>query len=174
MKSEPVHSEQDEDSFGSAFQLDDRVVPAGIHCGYNRAMSTRVLLVNNAVHRHLFKPTWHWRTHLKGIETQSVHLPSGDRPPDLAAFSHIILTGSEASILDPKPWFETESALIREAVDRGIPILGSCFGHQMLVYSLAGPQFLQASKPPEVGWANIEMTGSTIVFCTETGAPLLM
>jgi GMP synthase-like glutamine amidotransferase len=127
-------------------------------------MAIRVLLVNNAVHRFLFRPTWHWKAHLKGVETQSVNLPSGSKPPDLAGFTHIILTGSEASILDSKPWFETEAKLIREAVDRGIPILGSCFGHQMLVYALAGQQFLQASSPPEVGWADIEMTGSDLLF----------
>ena len=127
-------------------------------------MSTRVLLVNNAMHRHLFKPAWHWKTHLKEIETQTVNLPSGRSAPDLAEFTHIILTGSEASLLEPKPWVETEAALIREAVERDIPILGSCFGHQMLVYALAGPQFVQASNPPEVGWANIEMTGSDPLF----------
>ncbi len=127
-------------------------------------MAIRMLLVDNAVHRHLFKPTWHWKAHLKGIETQVINLPSGRTPPDLANFTHIILTGSEASIVEPKPWFEAEVALIREAVDRNIPILGSCFGHQMLVYALSGQQFVQVSNPPEVGWADVEMTGSDPLF----------
>lgn len=139
-------------------------MPGSNPCSYTGTMSIRVLLVNNAVHRYLFKPTWHWKTHLKGVETQTVNLPSGGIPPNLEGFTHIILTGSEASILDPKPWFETEATLIREAVDRGIPVLGSCFGHQMLVYALAGPQFVRVSNPPEVGWADIEMTGSDRLF----------
>ena len=133
-------------------------------CSYNQAMATRLLLVDNAMHRHLFKPTWHWKSHLKGIETRVVNLPSGQKPPDLTAFTHIILTGSEASIVNPKPWFETDAKLIREAIDLDIPILGSCFGHQMLVYALSGPQFVQTSNPPEVGWANIEMTGADPLF----------
>lgn len=127
-------------------------------------MSTRVLIIDNAVHRFLFKPSWHWKAHLKGIETKIVNIPSGKKTPNLDAVTHIILTGSEASILEPKPWFDTEAALIRDAVDRGIPILGSCFGHQMLVYALTGPRFLQQSNPPEVGWADIEMTGSDPLF----------
>ena len=127
-------------------------------------MSPRVLIIDNAVHRFLFKPSWHWKAHLKGIETKTVNIPSGKKIPNLDAFTHILFTGSEASILEPKLWFDTEAKLIREAVDRGIPILGSCFGHQMLVYALAGPEFLQQSNPPEVGWADIEMTGSDPLF----------
>ena len=127
-------------------------------------MSIRILIIDNAIHRFLFKPTWHWKAYLKGIETCTVNVPAGQKIPDLGAFTHIILTGSEASILEPKPWFETEAKLIRDAIERGIPILGSCFGHQMLVYALAGPEFLQRSNPPEVGWADIEMTGSDPLF----------
>lgn len=126
-------------------------------------MLPRVLIINNAVHRHLFKPAWHWRAHLKGIETHVVNIPSGELVPALESFSHIILTGSEASILEPKPWYDVESSLIREAVELGIPILGSCFGHQMLVYALSGPQYLRQSDPPEVGWANIEITGTDVL-----------
>ena len=127
-------------------------------------MSIRVLIIDNAVHRFLFKPSWHWTTHLRGVDTRTVNLPSGRRLPNLEGFTHILLTGSEASILDPKPWFDTEAKLIREAVKREIPILGSCFGHQMLVYALTGPEFLQPSTPPEVGWADVEMTGFDPVF----------
>jgi GMP synthase-like glutamine amidotransferase len=127
-------------------------------------MPKHVLIVDNAVHRFLFKPSWHWKAHLKGIETAIVNLPSGRSRPPLAGFSHVILTGSEASILEPKPWFETEAKLIRDAVDHGIPILGSCFGHQMLVYALSGPEHLQRSDPPEVGWAKIEMLESDPLF----------
>ena len=127
-------------------------------------MSPRILIIDNAIHRFLFKPSWHWKAHLKGIETKVVNVPSGKKMPNVGHFTHIILTGSEASILKPKPWFDTEAALIREAVDRGIPILGSCFGHQMLVYALSGPEFLQRSDPPEVGWTDIEMTGSDPLF----------
>ena len=94
----------------------------------------------------------------------TVNLPSGAPVPPLDRFSHVILTGSEASILQPKPWFDTESKLIRDAVDRGIPILGSCFGHEMLVYALSGPEYLRRADTPEVGWAEIEMLGSDPLF----------
>jgi len=118
-----------------------------------------VLIVDNAVHRVLFHPSWHWRAHLKTAATHFCNLPSGASVPPLGRFSHVILTGSEASILQPMPWFDAEVALIREIVDRGLPLLGSCFGHQMLVYALSGSEYVARSDPPEVGWAEIECTG---------------
>lgn len=123
-----------------------------------------VLIVDNAVHRFLFKPSWHWKAHLKGIETTVVNVPSGASLPSLDEISHMILSGSEASILQPKAWFETEAELVRDAIKREIPILGSCFGHQLLVYALSGPEYLQRSGPPEVGWAEIEMVENDRLF----------
>jgi GMP synthase-like glutamine amidotransferase len=127
-------------------------------------MRKHVLILDNAVHRFLFKPSWHWKAHLKGIDARVVNVPSGAAIPSLDGFTHVILTGSEGSILESKPWFEVESKLIRDAVQRGIPILGSCFGHQMLVYALSGPEYLQRSDPPEVGWAKIERIESDPLF----------
>lgn len=132
--------------------------------GYTPPMIPRVLIVDNAVHRFLFKPSWHWKAHLKGIETRTVNVPSGAPIPRLDAFTHILVTGSEGSILEPKPWYDVEARMIRDAVERGIPILGSCFGHQMLVYALSGPEFLHRADPPEVGWAQIEKIGSDPLF----------
>ncbi len=127
-------------------------------------MPPRALIVDNAVHRFLFQPAWHWKAHLKGVETRTANVPSGESIPPLDWFTHIILTGSEASILAPKPWFETEAELIRDAADRGVPMLGSCFGHEMLVYALSGPEYLHPADPPEVGWAEIEMVAPDPLF----------
>jgi GMP synthase (glutamine-hydrolysing) len=127
-------------------------------------MPPRVLIVNNAVHRLVFKPAWHWRSRLKGTATHVVSLRAGGLRPPLSDFTHVILTGSEASILDPQPWFDIEAALIREAVERGLPILGSCFGHEMLVYALSGREYLHPSSPPEIGWTEVQMTAPDPLF----------
>ena len=127
-------------------------------------MTQHVLIVDNAVHRRLFKPSWHWKAHMKGIDTHTINAPSAKTLPSLCHFTHVLLTGSEASILDHKPWFDAEAELIREALARGTPTLGSCFGHHMLVYALAGRQYLRAANPPEVGWADVERTGSDPLF----------
>lgn len=127
-------------------------------------MPLRVLIVNNAVHRRLFRPAWHWRSRLKGVDTRVVSLPAGDPIPRLDSFSHVILTGSEASILEARPWFDREVDLIREVLDRGIPVLGSCFGHEMLVYALSGDGYLRPATPPEIGWTEVDMTAADPLF----------
>ena len=127
-------------------------------------MDARVLIVNNSIHRLLFRPAWHWKVHLPDVDTQVADASTGHPLPSTADFSHVLLTGSEASILEPKPWFKNEVQLIREAVEHDIPILGSCFGHQMLVYALSGSEYLTQSNPPEVGWADVEMTGNDELF----------
>jgi len=127
-------------------------------------MQRRVLLVDNAVHRRLFRPSRPWRRLLDNTATETLHLPSSPPLPDLGRFSHVILGGSEASILRASPWFDLETRLVRDAVSRGVPILGSCFGHEMLVYALSGPEHLARSERPEIGWARVEMVEDDPLF----------
>jgi len=119
-------------------------------------MPPRILILDNAVHRFLFHPTGPWRRLLDAVAYDRVNVPSGQEIPPLDRYTHLLLSGSEASICSPKPWFEVEAATIRTAVDRGLPVLGSCFGHQMLVYALSGAESLCASAAPEVGWIEVE------------------
>ncbi len=47
---------------------------------------------------------------------------------------------------------------MRDAVvDRGLAILGSCFGHEMLVWALSGPKYVRRAPIPELGWVAIEI-----------------
>jgi GMP synthase-like glutamine amidotransferase len=119
-------------------------------------MRTRLLILDNAVHRFLFRPHGHWSPYLRAADADVVNVPSGRPVPPLDGYTHLLLTGSEASIVDPKPWFEREADVVREARDRRLPTLGSCFGHQMLVLALSGPLHLIRSSTPEIGWIALE------------------
>ena len=114
-----------------------------------------VLILDGMIHPSMYRPTEHWRRLMPGIPCDSVHLPTGGRVPALGRYSHLIVTGSEASILCPEPWYEVEAAAIREAVDRGLSVLGSCFGHQMLARALSGPEHVGAAPEPEMGWVTL-------------------
>lgn len=71
---------------------------------------------------------------------------------DLEPYSHLILSGSEASAAEDRPWNGPLEAVTRRAVDAGLPVLGICYGHQFLVRTLLGPGHVRRALVPEFGW----------------------
>jgi GMP synthase (glutamine-hydrolysing) len=76
-----------------------------------------------------------WREH---------DLRGEDPLPDPRLASGIIITGSAASVTERAPWMLRTEAYLREAHPSGTPILGICFGHQLLAQALGG----EVSKNP--------------------------
>ncbi len=57
------------------------------------------------------------------------------------------------------PWLVAEKAAIREAViDRGMPYLGLCLGHQLLADALGGE--VASASTPEIGILEVDLTES--------------
>ena len=126
----------------------------------------RVLILDGTIFPDIYGPTAQWRDLLGDVPSDSVHVPSGEDVPDLAGYSHLIVTGSEASITRPEPWYESEIECVRRAVDAGIAVLGSCFGHQILAVALSGSGHAAASPTPELGWIRVEITaGDPLLDC---------
>ena len=120
-------------------------------------MEPRLLLLDNAIHRRLLHPYRHWAQHVRAIPFDLVNVPSGCSIPSIDNYTHLLVAGSETSIVEPKSWFEPEAETIRAAVRRRLPVLGSCFGHQMLVYALSGPESLARAARPEIGWTALQI-----------------
>jgi GMP synthase-like glutamine amidotransferase len=115
----------------------------------------RVAIVDNSIDPEIYKPVEHWSRYLS-VEWEAFTARES-RFPDLEKFSHVILTGSESSVLEREVWAEEEAEMVREAVDAGIPVLGSCWGHQLLAYALAGPSSVGRSPRPEIGWIDLRI-----------------
>jgi GMP synthase (glutamine-hydrolysing) len=57
--------------------------------------------------------------------------------PSIESVSGVVITGSGAMVTDHEPWMEISAEWLRYAANR-IPVLGICFGHQLLAYALGG------------------------------------
>jgi GMP synthase (glutamine-hydrolysing) len=73
---------------------------------------------------------------LPGMEQADVF--SGERPPDSRQFSGVIVTGSASMVSHREDWSERTAEWLADAVHAGMPVLGVCFGHQLLAHALGG------------------------------------
>lgn len=63
----------------------------------------------------------------------------GGQPlPDYADLAGVVLTGSHDMVTDRLPWSERLAAWLPGLIERGIPTLGICYGHQLLAHALGG------------------------------------
>jgi GMP synthase (glutamine-hydrolysing) len=85
-------------------------------------------------------------------------LPHQAPPPELDGFGAAFVWGSEAhpDQEDRYPWLPAEKRLVAELLKRCIPVLGICFGAE-LVAGAAGAAVRRAPEP-EIGWYEIELT----------------
>jgi GMP synthase-like glutamine amidotransferase len=114
-----------------------------------------VAIVDNSIDPSVYRPVEHWSQYLD-VPWRAFTAREGSLPGP-SEFSHIILTGSEASIIEREPWVDAEAVLAREAVAAGTAILGSCWGHQLLAFALVGEGHVRRAARPEIGWIALRL-----------------
>jgi GMP synthase-like glutamine amidotransferase len=93
-----------------------------------------------------------------GLAARVLRVEDGTRYPDPHEFAAIVVLGSSASVYDASvPWVAPELAFVRAAVlaPAPVPVLGICFGGQLLSAALGG-EVRRAADGGETGWSLIQ------------------
>jgi len=85
-----------------------------------------------------------------------IAIDCGDALPESArGLAGLVFMGGPMSVNDDLPWIATELALIRDAVERGVPVLGHCLGGQLLARALGAA--VTPNPVKEIGWGEVEV-----------------
>ena len=96
-----------------------------------------------------------------GIEREQanvVEVNTGGMLPDYADISGVVITGSHSMVTEHRDWSEYTAKWLPGAVERQIPTLGICYGHQLLAYSLGG-NVADNPKGREFGTVEVRLNG---------------
>jgi GMP synthase-like glutamine amidotransferase len=63
---------------------------------------------------------------------------AGEFPTSVAACDAYLITGSPASVYDDAAWISQLTTFVRDLHARQIPLIGICFGHQLIAQALGG------------------------------------
>ena len=97
----------------------------------------------------------------RGVELETWLRAESDSPPgEPGAYGAVITFGGamHADQEDEHSWLAEEKALLRELLDREVPLLGVCLGAQLLAEVAGAPP--RPAGEPEIGWFEIELTAA--------------
>jgi GMP synthase-like glutamine amidotransferase len=91
-----------------------------------------------------------------GIPWRVIRIDEGEPAPgNPREFSGLVFMGGPMSVNDSLPWIAPSLALIRAAVDEGVPVLGHCLGGQLIAKALGGNVTRNPVK--EIGWGRVDV-----------------
>ncbi len=88
---------------------------------------------------------------------------------DVDRASALVFMGAGVSVNDQLPWMEGELDLMRRAFDRDVPMLGVCFGAQMMSRALRGEVY--RGDEMEIGWHPVRLCRENDAGDWLTGLP---
>src|SRR5690242_7383636 len=97
----------------------------------------------------------------RAIERDVLRIQQDERDVDPSACDFVVALGSWQGAYEDIGWVHREEALLQEAHRHEVPILGICFGGQLLAKALGGRAFRRPE--PEVAWMKVRTRDETLV-----------
>lgn len=91
-------------------------------------------------------------------------------PKDAKGYDAVMMTGSPLSVTRREPWMERAGAFMVEAGEQGIPVLGVCFGQQLLAEQYGG-RVTRNPNGRETGTVEVTLSPAGRVDPLFTGLP---
>jgi GMP synthase-like glutamine amidotransferase len=92
----------------------------------------------------------------RGVPYELIAIDEGMPVPDtIDDVSGLAFLGGTMSVNDPFPWIEDELRLIRRAKEKHLPVLGHCFGSQLISKALGG--VVRPMPAKEIGWHKVTL-----------------
>ncbi|QFU84530.1 type 1 glutamine amidotransferase [Natronorubrum aibiense] len=94
------------------------------------------------------------------IDESEYHVYAEDRDhPPIEDYDGIVISGSTASVYEEGyPWFEAQMELVKKCLDHQVPLLGVCFGHQLINFALGGEVIEDRRRATFVEMTTVEST----------------
>lgn len=97
----------------------------------------------------------------RGADQEVFRIDIDEREIDPRDYGLIVSLGSEFAAFDDLQWIRREESLLRDAQAADVPILGICFGGQLLAKALGGEAF--RSDQSEIGWLPVRTRDDRLV-----------
>ena len=100
-------------------------------------------------------PSWFAR-HLASRVELTVVRAYEENLPGLSRYDGVLVTGSPRSVVEPEPWMDAAASYVLDAA-RSRPVLGVCFGHQLIARALGG-RVERNPRGREAGTTEVQLT----------------
>jgi len=94
--------------------------------------------------------------YIDGVSTQVVDVQKGEEIPSFENCAGVIITGSHAMVTEEHAWSLKIEEFVKELIKFEIPLLGICYGHQLMAKSL-GAKVDYHPHGMELGTVNIAL-----------------
>ncbi|MCM0604879.1 MAG: type 1 glutamine amidotransferase [Xanthomonadaceae bacterium] len=101
---------------------------------------------------------------MPGLEIHVRRAPEEDLPSHSINFDRIFITGSRTSCVEESTWVTALLDYLRIKIEMMTPVLGVCFGHQIISRVFGGKTTLRESQVPEYGWTKVEVLAESSLF----------